>query len=152
MLFGLGGLVFSFAARPLVARWGEAGLVRRGGALLLATMAVVAFVPQAAVAAVACLVMGVAFYMTHSTLQTNATQMAPTRRGAAVAAFAQSYFVGQAAGVAAVGWAIGHFDVRGVILACAAGVAVTAVLFSSAASPAARPTAPAPRDPPRVPR
>jgi predicted MFS family arabinose efflux permease len=152
MLFGLGGLLFSANAGRFIGRWGERGLVRRGGLLLLLTMTAVALFPQVALVAVACLAMGVAFYMVHSTLQTNATQMSPTRRGASVAAFALSYFVGQAAGVAAVGWAIGLFDVRGVIIACAAGVAITALLFSSAASPAAPPTAPALRGRPPAPR
>lgn len=38
--------------------------------------------------------------MMHNTLQINATQMAPERRGTAVAAFASSFFLGQSAGVA----------------------------------------------------
>jgi predicted MFS family arabinose efflux permease len=43
------------------------------------------------------------FYMLHNTLQTNATQMAPTRRGTAVALFAGIFFLGQSAGVAMAG-------------------------------------------------
>lgn len=38
--------------------------------------------------------------MLHNTLQINATQMAPERRGAAVAAFAASFFIGQYVGIA----------------------------------------------------
>lgn len=38
--------------------------------------------------------------MMHNTLQINATQMAPERRGTAVAAFASSFFLGQSVGVA----------------------------------------------------
>ena len=38
--------------------------------------------------------------MMHNTLQINATQMAPERRGAAVAAFASCFFLGQSSGVA----------------------------------------------------
>ena len=41
--------------------------------------------------------------MLHNTLQTNATQMAPTRRGAAVALFASLFFLGQSVGVAMAG-------------------------------------------------
>jgi len=43
---------------------------------------------------------GLGFYMMHNTLQINATQMAPERRGAAVAAFASCFFLGQSSGVA----------------------------------------------------
>ena len=41
--------------------------------------------------------------MMHNTLQINATQMAPERRGAAVAAFASCFFIGQSLGVAIFG-------------------------------------------------
>jgi predicted MFS family arabinose efflux permease len=48
----------------------------------------------------ATLLAGFSYYMLHNTLQTHATQMAPTSRGLAVATFASSLFLGQAAGVA----------------------------------------------------
>jgi len=130
MLFGLGGLVFAFASRPLLQRFGEGGLIRTGGILLLAMMTLVAMAPPLALAAPACLVMGLGFYMLHSTLQTNATQMAPERRGAAVAAFALSYFMGQAAGVGTAGWAVSRFGAQPVILIAAAGVLLTALNFA----------------------
>lgn len=101
MGFGVGGLVFALAAPQLVRQLGERGLVLCGGALLMLAMLGVAFAPGAWLAVPACLAMGVGFYMFHNTLQTHATQMAPTRRGAAVALFALAYFGGQTAGVAA---------------------------------------------------
>jgi predicted MFS family arabinose efflux permease len=130
MLFGLGGLVFAFASRPLLSRFGELGLIRAGGLLLLAMMTLVALAPPLFLAAPACLVMGLGFYMLHSTLQTNATQMAPERRGAAVAAFALSYFLGQTAGVGTAGWAVSRFGARPVILVAAGGVLLTALNFA----------------------
>lgn len=42
---------------------------------------------------------GLGFYMMHSTLQTNATQMAPAARGTAMAIFAGCLFLGQSVGV-----------------------------------------------------
>jgi len=101
MGFGVGGLVFALAAPQLVRQLGERGLVLCGGALLMLAMLGVAFAPGAWLAVPACLAMGVGFYMFHNTLQTHATQMAPSRRGAAVALFALAYFGGQTAGVAA---------------------------------------------------
>ena len=134
MLFGLGGLVFSMTARRLLQRFGEVGLVRCGGLLLLTMMGVVALVPQILAVGVACLVLGVGFYMLHSTLQTHATQMAPERRGAAVAAFALSYFVGQAVGVSAVGWALARSSAATVIVIAAVGATLTALYFSHSQS------------------
>ncbi len=62
-----------------------------------------ALAPWAAPAPAACFVAGFGFYMLHNTLQTNATQMAPQRRGAGMALFASSFFIGQSAGVALAG-------------------------------------------------
>lgn len=67
-------------------------------------------------AAPANFVSGVGFYMLHNTLQTNATQMMPARRGAAVALFATCFFLGQSAGVAALGIVADHFGTRSVLL------------------------------------
>ena len=59
--------------------------------------------------------MGMGFYMLHNTLQTNATQMAPERRGTAVSQFAASLFIGQSVGVAIAGIVAQTFD-TGVVL------------------------------------
>ncbi len=101
--FALGGVVFALFARHAVRRLGEAGLARWGTLLLAAGLALVAWSPARAIAPAACFVAGLGFYMLHNTLQTNATQMAPEMRGAAMALFASLYFLGQSAGVASAG-------------------------------------------------
>jgi hypothetical protein len=93
-------------------------------------MALVALAPGVIVVALACFAMGIGFYMFHSTLQTHATQMDPARRGAAVATFAFCYFMGQAAGVSAVGWAVTHFSTAAVISIAAIGVTIIALDFA----------------------
>ena len=103
MGFALGGLVFALGARVLVARLGEVWLVRGGSWLMAAALATIAFAPAWGWAVPACMVMGLGFYMLHNTLQTNATQMAPERRGTAVAAFACCFFLGQSVGVGVAG-------------------------------------------------
>jgi hypothetical protein len=60
--------------------------------------------------------------------------MAPERRGAAVAAFALSYFVGQAVGVSAVGWALARSSAATVIVIAAVGATLTALYFSQSQS------------------
>jgi predicted MFS family arabinose efflux permease len=130
MLFGMGGLVFAFSARHLLSRIGEIGLISLGGTIVMAMMITVALAPNLTVVAAACFTMGIGFYMLHSTLQTNATQMAPERRGAAVAAFALSYFLGQAIGVAAAGQALSALGSTGMIGVAACGVFVTSLNFA----------------------
>lgn len=99
-LYAAGGLLFAFAAAPLLRRLGEAGLARGGGALIAAGLLLVAWSPVWWTAPLACLLAGAGFYMLHNTLQINATQMAPQARGAAVSLFASLFFLGQTAGVA----------------------------------------------------
>jgi predicted MFS family arabinose efflux permease len=76
------------------------------------------------------MVMGLGFYMMHNTLQTNATQMAPERRGAAVAAFAACFFMGQSAGVGLAGALVGTVGTAAVLVAGAAGLLGVAWAFN----------------------
>jgi predicted MFS family arabinose efflux permease len=78
----------------------------------------------------ACFASGLGFYMLHNTLQINATQMAPERRGAAVAAFAASYFIGQSVGIAVSGFLIPAVGTSGVILLGAFGVTAVSLNFA----------------------
>lgn len=130
MLFGLGGLLFAVSAYYLVHRLGEVGLCRWGGLLVAASYAIIALSHTWWWAIPACFCTGLGFYMLHNTLQINATQMAPERRGAAVAAFAASYFMGQSAGVALSGALIPVTGTSGVILLGALGVTLVSQNFA----------------------
>jgi predicted MFS family arabinose efflux permease len=107
MGFALGGLGFALGARVLVRRLGEVVLVRAGSMIMAAAFVAIALAPAGGWAVAACIAMGLGFYMMHNTLQTHATQMAPERRGAAVAAFASCFFLGQSAGVGLAGALVG---------------------------------------------
>ncbi len=115
MLFGLGGLIFALRSRDLVMRLGEVGLIKAGAMLMGVSLVLLALTPLWWLAFPACSGFGLGFYMLHNTLQINATQMAPERRGAAVAAFASCFFLGQAAGVAVGGAALSWAGTRGVL-------------------------------------
>jgi predicted MFS family arabinose efflux permease len=130
MLFGLGGLLFAVSAYYLVHRLGEIGLCRWGGVLVAASFITVALANTWWWAIPACFVSGLGFYMLHNTLQINATQMAPERRGAAVAAFAAAYFIGQSAGIAMEGFLIPRIGTSGVILLGAVGVILVSQNFA----------------------
>ena len=130
MGFALGGLVFAFGARVMVARLGEAWLVRGGAWLMAAALCAIAFAPAWGWAVPACMVMGLGFYMLHNTLQTHATQMAPERRGTAVAAFACCFFLGQSIGVGLAGLAVDRLGTAPVLAAGALGLLGVATAFN----------------------
>ena len=130
MLFGAGGFVFASGSSSFVRRLGETGLARWGGIAMFISMLLFAVAGQWWLAIPACFFTGLGFYMLHNTLQTNATQMAPERRGAAVSAFAACYFIGQSAGLALAGLTSGVVGTRGVIIVGGIGVALVAFNFA----------------------
>lgn len=95
---GVGGLVYILSVRWLIQRLGEVGLARVGGTLLLLGFALMTGSYHWLWFGLAASIIGLGFYMFHSTLQTNATQMAMTARSAAISLFAFALFVGQALG------------------------------------------------------
>jgi len=110
MLFGFGGLCFAIFSPSLVRALGEAWLIRAGACVMAITMLAIGYSPSWGFTLPACFLFGFGFYMMHNTLQINATQMVPDRRGAAVAAFASCFFFGQAVGVGATGYLLDKAD------------------------------------------
>jgi predicted MFS family arabinose efflux permease len=97
-VFGLGGMLYMATARRLIARLGQPGLSRVGGAVMGLSALVVAFSPVWPPLVPASLLAGFGFFMFHNTMQANATQMAPLARGTAVSLFSAFLFMGQSAG------------------------------------------------------
>ena len=130
MLFALGGLGFALFARVLVRRLGEVVLVRSGSVFMAVALWALASAPTWTWAMPACALMGLGFYMMHNTLQTHATQMAPERRGAAVASFAACFFLGQSLGVGLAGLLVGTVGTGAVLAAGGVGLLVVAWNFN----------------------
>jgi predicted MFS family arabinose efflux permease len=130
MLFGFGGLLYALASGPMSRRFGEVGLAWSGGALIAVSLAAVGLAPVWWWTMPACFAAGTGFYMLHNTLQLNATQMAPERRGVAVSAFASSFFLGQAAGVALAGLLMARLATGTVISLGAVGVFLVSLSFA----------------------
>ena len=130
MLFALGSMSYALGARLLIGSLGEVVLVRTGSVFMAAALGVLAFAPTWWWAMPACAVLGLGFYMMHNTLQTHATQMAPERRGAAVATFAASLFLGQSLGVGAAGLLVGVVGTGWVLSAGGAGMLLVAWNFN----------------------
>lgn len=108
-LFGAGGIVYTLAASRLIVRLGERGLVTVGGLVFAVFFGAVALTPIWQLIPLFLFVCGISILMLHNTLQVRATQMAPEARGAAVSAFAASFFFGQLAGVAVWGFVYDRF-------------------------------------------
>lgn len=134
MLFGLGGMVFALASSWFVHRLGEVGLAVVGGVLLSGALLVTASAAAWWWAMPAGFTAGLGFYMLHNTLQTNATQMVPERRGAAVSASSCCFYLGQTTGVALAGAAVGHWGTARVIGASALVSLIVAMGFARARS------------------
>jgi YNFM family putative membrane transporter len=96
--FGIGGLVYAASVRPLLRLFGVRRMCLIGstvGAICYATLAVS---PWWWLDGIAMFTTGIAFYMLHNSLQTEATELAPSARGSAVALFACGLFAGQGIG------------------------------------------------------
>ena len=130
LMFGLGGLSFALASRWLVRRLGEAGMAAWGSVFLGLSFLSVGLIGSRWLPMVAMLVAGLGFYMLHNTLQVQATQMAPERRGAAVSLFAFCYFVGQSIGVALAGFLLQFASMGAVIALGGAGVMLVGLRFA----------------------
>jgi predicted MFS family arabinose efflux permease len=130
MLFGFGGLLFATGSTVLVRRLGETGLTRWGGAIAAAGLLVTGVAPRWVWAIPGCFFTGLGFYMLHNTLQINATQMAPERRGAAVSAFASCFFLGQSLGVGLAGIVADHMGTATVLVLGSAGLLLISLNFS----------------------
>jgi predicted MFS family arabinose efflux permease len=123
-LYGLGGLVYSRNAGRLLARLQPMAMARAGGLLAGLAWLLFAIAPGPAWTLPLCALAGLGLYMIHNTLQTQATQMAPTQRGTAVALFACSLFLGQSVGMGLASWLVDRTSTTVVIAAYGIGLAL----------------------------
>jgi predicted MFS family arabinose efflux permease len=125
----LGGLAYTLCVRRLVAALGERGLALTGGTVIALAFGLLA-VGGLAVIAPAIVLLGLGIQMLHNTLQTNATQMAPSARGLAVTTFANALFLGQAAGVWLCGVVVDRVGFVPVFVVAGAALALLGAVFS----------------------
>lgn len=130
ILYGLGGLLYSQFAKRWLGRLGEKGLALTGGALIACGLLALAWTSQAVFAVAACFVAGLGFYMLHNTLQTQATQMAPDSRSAAVTLFACLLFLGQSCGVLVMAISVDRGALATTFSVAAVGILVLGGLIS----------------------
>lgn len=96
---GIGGVLYSFLIRILMKQAGGMfNLMRAGGLTAAVGYAVFALQGPWQSELVAFVIVGLGFFMIHNPLQTQATELAPSARGSAVALHAFFFFVGHAVG------------------------------------------------------
>jgi DHA1 family inner membrane transport protein len=96
--FGIGGLLYAALVRLLLRHFGVRRMALIGSTMGAACYTALAFAPSWWLAALAMFVAGISFYMLHNSMQTEATELAPSARGSAVALFACGFFIGQGLG------------------------------------------------------
>jgi predicted MFS family arabinose efflux permease len=127
--FGAGGLFYTLNASWIIRQLGEIRLVTYGGLIFSALFLAVAFTPVWQTIPVLMFAGGASLLMLHNTLQLRASQMAPDTRGAAMSAFAASFFVGQLGGIAVGGPLYDKFGGPPLIAAGAIGFALVTVFY-----------------------
>ena len=132
MGFGAGGLLYVAFSRRIVARLGEVVVSRLGGAVMGLGFIAVAFADSAPWGFAAMLAAGIGYYLLHTTLQLQASQMTPSNRGAAIGVFATAFFFGQAMGVAVAGAVVERTGTVPVLVACGAIIVVLGLVFARA--------------------
>lgn len=128
-LFGAGGLFYTVNAGWLIKRLGERGLVTYGGLIFSVSFLSISFTPVWQAIPVLLFVCGITLLMLHNTLQLRASQMAPEARGAAMSAFAASFFAGQLIGVAAAGMIYDRFGGAPLFAIGAFGFAAVTLIY-----------------------
>ena len=95
----IGGVIYAIGVRRILdALGGQMNMIRAGGLVAAMGFGLAALDltwPQEMAAFV---IIGIGFYMVHNSLQTQATELAPTARGASVSLHAFCFYMGQASG------------------------------------------------------
>ena len=122
--FGIGGLLYAFGVRVFLRLFGVRRMCLIGAGSAAVCYAALAVVPTWWLAALAMAVSGVSFYMLHNSMQTEATELAPSARGSAVALFACGFFIGQGLGPLVFGALLHGAGARSALFASAAVIVV----------------------------
>jgi predicted MFS family arabinose efflux permease len=122
--FGIGGLLYAIGVRALLRIFGVRRMCLIGSGGAAACYAALALAPTWWLAALAMFLAGISFYMLHNSMQTEATELAPSARGSAVALFACGFFLGQGLGPLAFGALLHGLGARPALLVVAAAMVV----------------------------
>ena len=122
--FGIGGIAYGLMVRRLVAALGVRRMCAVGSAALAVGVAMFVVLPAWWLYALTMAACGMGYYMLHNSLQIEATELAPSARGSAVALFACGFFAGLALGPPLFGALMHAAGFSAALLTCAFGIAV----------------------------
>jgi len=122
--FGIGGLLYAASVRRLIRLFGVRRMCFIGSSGAALCYVGLAFIPFWWIDAAVMFLAGLTFYMLHNSMQTEATELAPSARGSAVALFACGFFAGQGIGPLVTGAMLHTAGPRGALLAIAAALVV----------------------------
>jgi len=122
--FGIGGIVYGLAVRRIVAALGVRRMCSIGSAVLAVAYAGFVVLPTWWLFALVMTVCGLGYYMLHNCLQIEATELAPSARGSAVALFACGFFVGLGLGPPLFGVLMHGVGLTAALLVVALGIAL----------------------------
>ena len=120
--FGIGGLAYAVSVRRFIALLGVRRMCIVGSVMVACSYATLVVFPAWWLDALAMMLAGISYYMLHSALQVEATEIAPAARGSAVALFACGFFIGQGLGPLLFGALVHNLGFPVALLACAAGL------------------------------
>ncbi|MDQ2926882.1 MAG: MFS transporter [Pseudomonadota bacterium] len=120
--FGIGGLLYAASVRRLLRLFGVRRMCLIGSTVAALSYAALAISPLWWLDALAMFCAGVSFYMLHNSMQTEATELAPSARGSSVALFACGLFAGQGIGPLLIGPLLHAFGARVALVAVAMGL------------------------------
>lgn len=130
-LFGLGSLLVGRFIGPVSRRMGERRMVAFGGMGVFIGYCILTFQPAVLFVPIAMVLMGVAFILMHSTLQTRATELAPTARATGISLFAFSLFLGGSLGSFLTAQSITRFGYNETMLLLGSTMAVLTVVLAT---------------------
>jgi predicted MFS family arabinose efflux permease len=120
--FGIGGILYGLAVRRIIAALGVRRMCIVGSLGVTVVYALLPVLPTWGWHALAMVACGMGYYMLHNSLQIEATELAPTARGSAVALFACGFFVGIGIGPPLFGALVHSAGYTGALIAVAIGV------------------------------
>ena len=124
---GLGGILYSIAVGWLVRRYEAFAIMRIGGVMLAAGVAAVAVAPGWQGIAAAYAAIGFGFYMLHSGLQVQVTEVMPGARASVVSLHAFFFFLGIAVGPLVYGWGAAVIGATATIVMNAVAIFIVAM-------------------------
>lgn len=126
--FAVGGLFYTLSVSRFLPVLGVRGMMIAGASMAALMLAIVAFGPSWPVQFALFLMMGWGFYMIHGSLQVFSSELSVEARATALALHSFSFFMGQAVGPLAYGFALSHAGKLPTLLAAAAIFALLGVM------------------------